>query len=390
MSESTTTSSISIPTWFATGGGICALVGLSMAFRRWQSVPIDQIMTSRLFQQELQTLRQSIQHDLEKHVLLAKSQVATSWQVQERERHQQLSGHYQAMQDKLKPLDFARQELVAMSTKITQLENIFLNPKRRGTFGELQLEDIIRDVFPAGSYDFQFTLSNGKRPDCVLHLPPPIGALCIDSKFPLEAFLEAEASKADGASRDQHKVHRQKVQDSLKKHIKNISERYILPGETADCAILFLPSEYLFSAILTDYYPHVLLDAANRQRVWLACPTTLLAVLTTLRGVVRGMRSDETMREVSELTRDVERLLLRMEKAERSVDAARESLRLMHVSIEKIQRRKARLDAMGIMEKDPFKNYTITEEDDQSAIVVDTLNLEQNLETTDIKEESTP
>ena len=194
---------------------------------------------------------------------------------------------------------------------------------------------------------------------------------CHVSGVPLESFQElarivngADATSSGNtttssngveSTHDGAKQARHKIEDALKKHIKDIHEKYIIAGETAECAILFLPSESLFAQVVQEH-PRIL-SFANQQRVWLACPTTLMAVLTTLRGVVRGMaltnQTEDLLSEVGELSKDVERLGTRFEKAQKSVDAAKENLRLLQISMDKIQRRKFKLDAMDGFERNP-------------------------------------
>lgn len=352
MSKENSSFSATVLAGAVVGGVACG--ALFVVSRGRQSMVSTEHLMTKLMQDFHNNLRRDIQQDIAKEVHQSVTTTiacfGNSLQVQEREIGKRLIGHYQTIQDRLQPIHFARQELQTMTRKMGNLENIFMSPKKRGIFGELQLESIISDVMHHGSYDFQFTLSNGKRPDCVLHLPSPIGALAIDSKFPLESFLEfnsLETSIKQPSSSELEKA-RQKVGDSLRKHIKDIAEKYILPGETADCAVLFLPSVSLFAQLVVDH-PQVYHEA-NRQRVWIACPTTLMAVLTTLRGVVRGMalhhKTDEMLSEVVELSKDIDRLVQRMEKANKSVDVAKENLRQMQVSIDKIQRRKMKMEIM--------------------------------------------
>ena len=192
----------------------------------------------------------------------------------------------------------------------------------------------------AVQYEFQATLSNGSRVDCLLKLPSPIGNLAIDSKFPMMDDID-DASTTD--------PQRKKIMAaSLDKHISDISKKYIIAGETADCAILFLPSESLFIEIV-QHHPHIV-QQANRQAVWLACPTTLHAVLTTLQGVVRGMTLHHQTRDVFALfeksSNDIRLFLEKFENAEKSVVKAKRELASMHGSYEKIRKSKEKLDRM--------------------------------------------
>lgn len=142
---------------------------------------------------------------------------------------------------------------------------------------------------------------------------------------------------------------RKKLSDNLRKHVKDIADKYIIPGETADCALLFLPSEAIFCEIV-EHHVSIITDA-HKLRVWIACPTTLMAVLTTMRGVVRGMavneRADAIVSEVGGILSDIERLVARAEKVERNVENARENLRQMRISVDKVVRKKEKLDSLN-------------------------------------------
>lgn len=222
------------------------------------------------------------------------------------------------------------------NNRVQSLQGIFLNPKQRGTFGEILLENLIRDTKVAVQYDFQAKLSNGNRVDCLLNLPSPIGKMAIDSKFPMidPMLSEEERNKA--------------VSASLNKHITDIAKKYIVAGETADCAILFLPSESMYLEIV-QHHPNIV-TKAGEQHVWLACPTTLHAVLTTLQGVVRGITLQNQTREVftkiEKLTNDVRIFMNKFENAEKAVEKAKKELSGMHVSYEKIRKGKAELDSI--------------------------------------------
>lgn len=344
-------------------GGILMVASRGRFPRTNTALIADQTASvSKMMRDMTQALRRDIHQDISKEVeeslLTTTNHFVTSLQSQEREIGKRLASHYQIIQDRLVPIQSVRQELQTMTLQVEHLVRIFTSPKRRGTFGELHLEAIICDAMHQGSYDFQYTLSNGKRPDCILYLPSPIGSLAIDSKFPLESFLELnecmeQTSSENNTSRpDSEKALRLKVEDSFRKHIKDIAYKYIIPGETADCAILFLPSESLFAQLVQDF--PAIWQEANRHRVWIACPTTLMAVLTTLRGVVRGMslqqKTADMRSEIGEMLKDVDRLVRGTEKyssdAQNIVDVTKKNLRSVKVWTRKIQRRKLNLDRM--------------------------------------------
>ena len=314
---------------------------------------VDQEKTVKQAMESMNSALNGLRQDVQQSVTSAESRLGSKLQTQERAIVHGLSSHYKDLNTRLDTVNAARNELSSMSRKMDDLQTIFISPKRRGAFGELQLEGIISDVMHPGSFQFQATLSNGKRPDCLLKLPPPIGNLAIDSKFPMDSFLEL--SKVPLASLDAKTdspdllAARKKLSDNLRKHVKDIADKYIIPGETADCALLFLPSEAIFCEIV-EHHASIITEA-HKLRVWIACPTTLMAVLTTMRGVVRGMavneRADAIVSEVGGILQDIERLVARAEKVERNVENARENLRQMRISVDKVVRKKEKLDSLN-------------------------------------------
>jgi DNA recombination protein RmuC len=298
---------------------------------------------SALLQESVRDLRSNIQQDIVREVNQSMAKTAThfssSLQTQERE-----------IGKSLQPVAAVPNELQRMNQRLEEVASIFQSAKGRGTFGELQLETLIRDAFPAGSFELQATLSNHKRVDCLLNLPSPIGKLAVDSKFPLDSFRE-QHSNINGLKNGEADGQRSKMQkESLRKHVHDIASKYIVPGETADCAILFLPSESLFMQVVENHTDVVL--EAHRKKVWIACPTTLMAVLTTLQGVTRGMtlqqQTEQSLGHVQKMTQDIDRMLTRYEQAVKSVDKAKEDLRLMNVSVEKIRKSRDALDVQGL------------------------------------------
>jgi DNA recombination protein RmuC len=347
------------------GAAFGAALAFALATRGRVAAPTSSSLEgtlSALLQDFSHNMRQDLSKEVQASMLATTKHVGSSLQSQEREFSKRLAEEYNKIQKGLAPVGLANQALQTMNQRMENVERVFLSPQKRGVFGELALESIISDIFPPNSVSFQTSLSNGKRPDCILHLPSPIGNLCIDSKFPLDSIVAfnkvseaivvenplSQRTVTSSSSPPEVKEARKKVEEALRKHIKDISSKYIIPGETADCAILFLPSSSLFAQVVEDF-PSVYAEA-NRQAVWIACPTTLLAVLTTLRGVVRGIKMSEQSQimldHVGEITKDVDRLVIRMDRAQKSVDAAKESLRMCQISMEKIQRRRFKLDLM--------------------------------------------
>jgi DNA recombination protein RmuC len=243
------------------------------------------------------------------------------------------------------------QSMSSIMTKVDDLKTVFHSPRQRGVFGELQLETLVRDVMHPGSFAFQSTLSNGTRPDCVLKLPRPIGTICIDSKLPLDAFRElctASNASNNNASANDVDVARRKMSKHFQEHVRQIADKYIIPGETADSALLFLPSEAVFAEVV-EHHDGVVRDAYKR-RVWIASPTTLMAVLTTMRCTIRDItlshQTDIILKEVHAMKDDIDRLEKRNEAVEKSFEKAQHSLRQMRISTDKITHRRGKISML--------------------------------------------
>ena len=188
------------------------------------------------------------------------------------------------LQQRLQTIDKAQTNIEKLSGEVLGLQEILSNKQARGVFGEIQLKDIVRKALPSDAYDFQFTLSNGKRADCIIYLPEPQGNIVIDSKFPLEAY-NAMISNTNEVDKSRNI---QLFQGSIKTHIKDISEKYIIEGETADGAILFLPSEAIYAELHANFSN--LVNEGFESRVWIVSPTTLMATLNTMRAILKDER----------------------------------------------------------------------------------------------------
>ena len=233
-------------------------------------------------------------------------------EMQER-MHEVLNGSAQRtsvsltqLQERLAAIDKAQTNIEALSGNVLGLQDILANKQRRGMFGEIQLNDIVGGALPPDAYVFQHTLSNGKRADCLVKLPNPPGPIVIDAKFPLEAF-ETLARAEDDAARARAL---KELGAAVRVHIRAIAERYVIEGETADGALMFLPSEAVYAEL------HARLPEVVREgfaaRVWIVSPTTCMATLHTMRAVMKDARMREQTgairRELGALHKDVERL----------------------------------------------------------------------------------
>jgi len=252
------------------------------------------------------------------------------------------------LQERLATIDKAQNNIEKLSGDVLSLQDILSNKQTRGAFGEIQLNDIVGKALPADSYTLQATLSNGKRADCLIHLPNPPGPIVIDSKFPLEAYerLVAARTKAEMA------VAAREFRTSVRGHIKAISDKYIIEGETADGAILFLPSEAVYAELHSKFSDVVREGFA--ARVWIVSPTTCMATLNTMRAILKDVRMREQAgairRELGLLSKDVERLGERVGNLDRHFGQASKDLSEIKISAEKAGNRARRLDAFDFEE----------------------------------------
>jgi len=210
------------------------------------------------------------------------------------------------LQERLAVIDAAQKNITELSAEFVSLQDILSNKQARGAIGQTQMEDLVRNMLPPGAFDFQVTLSNGKRADCVIRLPNPPGLIAVDSKYPHEAFMRlvSAADEREVAAAEQA------FRSDVIKHIKDIADKYIIPGETADSAIMFVPAESVF-AELHDRFPMVV-EEGFRRRVYIVSPTTLMATLNTVRAILKDARMREQAHiiqtEIGKLMEDVVRL----------------------------------------------------------------------------------
>ncbi|MCK0126514.1 DNA recombination protein RmuC [Gelidibacter sp. F2691] len=246
------------------------------------------------------------------------------------------------LQERLAVIDKAQDNITRLSGDVLSLQDILSNKQTRGAFGEIQLTDIVSKALPKDSYDLQQTLSNGKRADCLIHLPNPPGPIVIDSKFPLEAYEQLR--KADTQYELNEAAKAMKV--AVKAHIKAISEKYILEGETADGALMFLPSEAVYAELHANF-PELVREGFE-ARVWIVSPTTCMATLNTMRAILKDARMREQAGEIRKmlknLHRDVELVVERAGKLETHFDQARRDVEGITTAAERAGKRAARLD----------------------------------------------
>ena len=246
-----------------------------------------------------------------------------------------------SMAEKLAVITEANTHISTLTGQVSQLQNILSNKQARGSFGEVQLENLVRDALPDSAYDFQVTLSNGRRVDCLLKLPNPPGPIAIDSKFPLESYRQLVAASDDTAK----DAARRRLEVDVKKHISDIAGKYIIPGETAESAILFLPSESVYAEI--NIQLPKLVEASRRAHVYMAGPDNLMLILHTVRAILRDARMHEAagliqtqvdlmMQDVNRLDERVNKLATHFSQAERDITDIQTSTRKITARGDKI------------------------------------------------------
>ncbi|MEO9649455.1 MAG: DNA recombination protein RmuC [Roseobacter sp.] len=246
------------------------------------------------------------------------------------------------LQERLAAIDKAQDNITKLSGDVLSLQDILSNKQTRGAFGEIQLRDIVSKALPADSYSMQHTLSNGKRADCLIHLPNPPGPIVIDSKFPLEAYEALRAAETDWALKDAVS----KMKTAVTKHISDISDKYILDGETADGALMFLPSEAVYAELHANF-PELVRKGFD-ARVWIVSPTTCMATLNTMRAILKDARMREQAgairKTLGQLHRDVELVVERVGKLDTHFRQAQRDVHEISTAAERAGKRATKLD----------------------------------------------
>ncbi len=265
------------------------------------------------------------------------------------------------LQERLVVIDEAQRNLVDLSGQVVSLQQILTNKQARGAWGQGQMESIIRDALPVGVYEFQATLSNRNRPDCLIRLPGAKTAIVIDSKFPLEAFAVLKSAANDLEKR----AAEQRVRADVAKHVRDISEKYLIAGETQTPAIMFVPSESLY-AELHDSFSDVI-QKAQRAQVIVVSPNILLLAINTMQTVMKDARMREQasliQREVGLLLNDVRLLSDRVAKLQSHLGQADEDVKNILISTGKVTGRAERIERVELPQSETAVKPSGTELD---------------------------
>ena len=247
-------------------------------------------------------------------------------------------------------IDEAQKRITELSSSVVSLQEVLSDKRSRGAFGEVQLNALVRNVMPESGFALQQTLGNGRRADCVLFLPDPTGNVVIDAKFPLESYQRMLDEQLADTVRA--RAQRQFRQD-IKRHIDDIAGKYIIPGETSDGAVMFIPAEAVFAEIHA-HFPD-LVEEAFRRRVWLVSPTTMMAILTTARAVLKDAATREQVHIIQQhlraLSKDFGRFQGRMDNLARHISQAHQDVSEVNISARKISNRFERIEKVDLQEK---------------------------------------
>jgi DNA recombination protein RmuC len=246
----------------------------------------------------------------------------------------------QKLNERLAVIDNAQKNITDLASQVTSLQSVLANKQQRGAFGQGRLELIVQDGLPKGCYEFQFTLSNRSRPDCAVFLPDN-RPLAIDAKFPLEAITALREATSD----DERKQAAARIRQDLARHIGDIANKYLIPGETQDLALMFVPSESVY-AELHDGFDDIV-QKAFRSKVVIVSPSLLMLAIHVVQQIQRDARmreaADKIHAEVGHLMDDIARLHERVLHLQRHFGQANEDVRQILISAEKVEKRAARI-----------------------------------------------
>tara|TARA_E500000178_G_C16986833_1_gene738697 strand:+ start:27 stop:1061 length:1035 start_codon:yes stop_codon:yes gene_type:complete len=245
---------------------------------------------------------------------------------------------------RLAEIDTAQKRIKELSTDIIGLKDILNDKSARGAFGEVQLHHLIKNLIPSTHYELQSELPNKKRVDCLLLLPEPTGKLAIDAKFPLNNFKNYQNNE------DQSLKFKQLFIADIKKHIKDIQSKYITPPYTSDSAIMFIPAESIFATIHSEF-PE-LVEYSQKCRVWIASPSTLMAILTTAHAVIKDFSTRKQIHVIQQhlqlLATDFQRFQKRMDDLSRHFNLAYQDIDLVHKSSSKITKHFEKIEKVDL------------------------------------------
>ncbi len=326
----------------------------------------SQVATQAVVAERLQAQERILTRSLEERLAELGQRVGDRLQEQTTQATRSLSD----LRERLAVIDAAQKNITELSSQVVGLQDILSNKQARGAFGEIQMQDLVQSALPPSAYSFQATLASGVRADCLLLLPNPPGLIALDAKFPLESYRALREARDEAAVN----LARRQFSVALKAHVRAIAEKYIVPGETADSALMFLPSEAVYAELHANF--PALIEESFRSRVWIVSPTTLMATLTTVRAVLKDVhlraQAHIIQGELRRLLDDVVRLDERVGKLQRHFEQATEDVRQIRISTEKVGKRAERIEELQVGDVGGayrFADGDVTEEVPQRPVI---------------------
>jgi DNA recombination protein RmuC len=325
--------------------GLFAIIALLM---RQRTPTVDPAAEQRLAQvnANLQTMGQMLaaaQSQLQQSVNQRLDAVTQNLGESMKTTAKHTTDHLQQLHARLAVIDSAQKNITDLATQVGSLQSVLANKQSRGAFGQGQMEAIVADVLPKGAYQFQHTLSNRMRPDCAIFMPES-GPLIIDAKFPLEAMSALRAAATD----EERKLATQRVKQDIAKHISDIAEKYLIPGETQDIALMFIPSESLYADLHERFDDMV--QKAHRARVMIVSPTLMVMAIQVIRQVRKDAQmreaADKIRNEVGYLLKDVSLLSDRVRKLQTHLGQTGGDIDAILISTGKIEKRAGRIEEL--------------------------------------------
>jgi DNA recombination protein RmuC len=322
-------------------GGTQMLTGQAELAGRLGQLADSQAAGQAQLSERLQAQERALAQTLEERLSDLGRRVGDRLQEQSQQAGQALG----ALQERLAVIDAAQKNITELSSQMVGLQDILGNKQARGRFGEVLLENLLRDALPAASFELQAALGSG-RVDCLIRLPHPPGPIAVDAKFPKEAYDALREASGEAAIL----VARRAFAADIRRHVLAIAEKYIVAGVTAESALMFVPSEAIYAELHANFANVV--EESHRRRVWIVSPTTLMATLTTIRAILRDVQMREQagaiQKEVGLLVADVKRLDERVGRLQRHFEQTGEDFRQVRLSAESILRHGQRIEAIQI------------------------------------------
>ena len=322
------------------GGGAVLTAQAELAGRLGQLAD-SQATAQALLAERLQAQERALAQTLEERLTELGRRVGDRLQEQTQHAGQALG----ALQERLAVIDAAQKNLTELSSQVVGLQDILGNKQARGRFGEILLENLLRDALPAAAFELQAPLGSG-RVDCLIRLPYPPGPIAVDAKFPKEAYDALREARDEAAAVPARRA----FAADIRRHILAIAEKYIVAGVTAESALMFVPSEAIYAELHANFAN--LVEESHRRRVWIVSPTTLMATLTTIRAILRDVQMREQagaiQKEVGLLVGDVKRLDERVGRLQRHFEQTSDDFRQVRISTEGIARHGQRIEAIQI------------------------------------------